>query len=307
MNKDTEIKECTGHKSVLTAEVLEYLDVQPGKRYLDVTFGAGGHTRAILEKEPKASVVALDWDAKSIETYEPELKQEYGDRVSIIWGNFANLLYYLKKNNIKQIDGILADFGTSQMQIFDRAGFSLRKDSELDMRMSPAHQQVTAAHVVNTASEEKLTQIFLQLGEERHARAVARALIERRQQKKFHTTLDLATVVASAIPVRKYTRIHSATKVFQALRMYVNRELDNINSFLIAAMRLLKPGGRLLCISFHSLEDRMVKTFFRELEQEGRVELLTKKVVVAGSEELARNPSSRSAKLRAVKITHTSN
>jgi len=307
MDNQQEGTQSTGHKSVLVEEVIKYLHIQPHKLYMDVTFGAGGHTRAILEKEPNASVVAFDWDAKSIELYEPLLKEEFGDRLQVIWGNFANLLYYCKKNKIKQVDGILADFGTSQMHIFDRSGFSVRKDSELDMRMSPAHQQVTAAHVVNTASEEKLTQIFLQLGEERHARLIARALIERRQKKKFNTTLDLATVVAHAIPMKKYSRIHPATKVFQALRMYVNRELDNINSFLMAAMRLLKPGGRLVCISFHSLEDRLVKTFFREMEQKGHVEIITKKVVVASGEEVARNPSSRSAKLRAIEITSRSN
>lgn len=306
INNELEKNEQTGHKSVLVTEVLEYLHIQPKQHYLDVTFGAGGHTKAILEKDPSVSVTALDWDAHSIDAYGPLLKEHYGNRISLVWGNFAQLLHIFKKNKIAPVDGILADFGTSQMQIFDRAGFSVRKDTELDMRMSPAHQQITAAQVVNTSSEEKLTQIFFQLGEERHARIIARAIVERRQQKKFRTTLDLATVVTRAIPGKKLMRIHPATKVFQALRMYVNHELDNINSFLIAAMRVIKPGGRLVCISFHSLEDRLVKNFFRQMEEKGLATVLTKKVVTASPEEVLRNPSSRSAKLRAIEITRES-
>ena len=295
----------TGHKPVLTEEVLTYLNPQAGKRYLDATFGAGGHTRAILEHEPNCSVIALDWDAQSIETYEPALKERYGERVTVLWGNFARLYHVLKKKNITQVDGILADFGTSQMQLADRAGFSVRRDTQLDMRMSPAHQQVTAAQVINSSTEEKLRDIFFQLGEERYARAVARAIVKRRQQKKFTTTLDLSTVVARAIPTRGPTRIHPATKVFQALRMYVNHELENMSAFFAAAMRVLSPGGRLVCISFHSLEDRLVKQFFREKEQGGEVRIVTKKVVVASEEEVARNPSARSAKLRALEVVRT--
>jgi 16S rRNA (cytosine1402-N4)-methyltransferase len=287
-----------GHKTVLVEEVLEYLNPKPGGVYLDVTFGAGGHTRAILEREPGSSVIALDWDVESIETYAPQFQGAYGNRVRIVWGNFAQLYAIAKKIGLKNVDGIIADFGTSQMQLFERAGFSFNRDTVLDMRMSPAHQLVTAAQLINTALEEKLKEIFLQLGEERHATLIARAIVQRRQKKKFETTMDLADVVASVIPIRGPRRIHPATKVFQALRMYVNHELENIHSFLCAARDMLVPGGRLLCISFHSLEDRLVKQFYRDQELASLGTVITKKVVIASDEEIARNPSSRSAKLR---------
>lgn len=158
------------HKTVMVDEVLRYLNPQPDKTYCDVTFGSGGHTRAILDQQPKCRVVAIDWDATSIETYAPALEVQYQDRLQIIWGNFANLYRLLQKAKTGKVDGILADFGTSQMHIKERAGFSFSRDTELDMRMSPAHQQMTAAQVVNKSSEEKLCEIFWQLGQESHAK-----------------------------------------------------------------------------------------------------------------------------------------
>jgi 16S rRNA (cytosine1402-N4)-methyltransferase len=296
-------KNNSGHTSVLVPELLEYLNPKPGGLYLDVTFGAGGHTRAILDHEPKCSVIALDWDAASIDAYLPELQAIYGKRIQLVWGNFAHLYAIVKKIGVTKVDGIIADFGTSQMQIFDRAGFSFNRDTKLDMRMSPAHQLVTAAQVINTSEEEKLKQIFLQLGEERNAALIARAILQRRQKKKFETTLDLAELVASVMPQRGPRRIHPATKVFQALRIYVNHELENIQAFLSAAVPLLVPGGRLVCISFHSLEDRLVKQFYRDQELAGFGTLITKKVVTPSDFEIATNPSSRSAKLRVLERT----
>lgn len=293
-----------GHTPVLIAELLEYLITKPKGVYLDVTFGAGGHTRALLEQDPSCTVIALDWDKKSLETYGAPLQEQYGKRLRLIWGNFAQLYAIAKKERIGKVDGILADFGTSQMQIFERAGFSFSRDTPLDMRMSPAHQLVTAEQVVNTASQEKLKQIFLQLGEEKHAARVAQAIIQQRQQKKFSTTQELVDVVVSIIPHRGNQRIHPATKIFQALRMYVNHELDNIRAFIAEAVRLLAPGGRLACISFHSLEDRLVKDLYRDQEGEGKGHVITKKVVVASPEEIAHNPSSRSAKLRVFESVH---
>src|SRR5579863_1033369 len=233
MNKNNkEQLEPMYHKTVLVDEVLEYLNPQPNKLYCDVTFGSGGHTRAILEKEPRCNVVALDWDATSIETYAPEFEGKYSDRFQILWGNFAQLYRILKKAKIEKVDGILADFGTSQMHIKERAGFSFFRDSELDMRMSPAHQQTTAEHVVNRSSEEKLCELFWQLGQEPHAKKIAKAIVEARKNKKISTTRELALIIEKVVPRQsRASKIHPATRVFQALRMYVNHELNNINGF----------------------------------------------------------------------------
>src|SRR5579862_8276474 len=289
------------HKTVMVDEVLEYLNPQPDKTYCDVTFGSGGHTKAILDQQPKCRVVAIDWDATSIETYAPALEAQYQDRLQIIWGNFANLYRLLQKAKIGKIDGILADFGTSQMHIKERAGFSFSRDTDLDMRMSPAHQQMTAAQVINKSSEEKLCEIFWQLGQESHAKKIVAVIIEARQKKPIHTTRELAMLIEKVVP-RGRSKIHPATKVFQALRIFVNQELNNITGFLSGAMQVLKSDGLLLCISFHSLEDRIVKQFFKDKEEEGKLEIITKHVVVPTAEEIAKNPSSRSAKLRVARF-----
>lgn len=288
------------HKSVLVQEVLTYLNPQPGKVYLDVTFGAGGHTRAILEKEPDCRIIALDWDMQSLETYGHELQFEFPGRITLLWGNFGLLYRILKKARINGVDGILADFGTSQMQIKEGAGFSFSRETALDMRMSPSHQKVTAEELVNKGSEEKLREMFWQLGEEQQARRIAFAIVEARKKEHIATTTQLAKIIQDAVP-RGRSKIHPATKVFQALRIYVNQELDNIWAFLAGAFTVLNPEGRLVCISFHSLEDRMVKRYFKEQVDAQKAELLTPKSVIATDEEVARNASARSAKLRALK------
>lgn len=287
----------TYHIPVLTAEVLTYLDPQPHKIYLDVTFGGGGHTRAILEREPNCQVVAIDWDLNSIEKNGPELEAEFGARFSFLWGNFSYLNKLLKKAGIDKVDGILADFGTSQFQIKASAGFSVYNDTPLDMRMSPSFNKITAKHVLNSYDETRLADIFSYLGEERHARKIARAIVAERVKHKFNTTGDLVALIEKVVPAGSGSRkIHRATKVFQALRIYVNQELENIAAFLKAVPTVLNPQGRLVCISFHSLEDRLVKQF---LKSDTRFEILTPKVVTAQATELALNHSARSAKLRA--------
>lgn len=289
----------TVHTPVLKTEVLEYLEVRPKKLYLDVTFGAGGHTRAILEHNKSCKVIAFDWDANTIETFGTPLKEEFGDRLELVWGNFSLLYKLLKKYDIGPVDGILADFGTSQMQIAATPGLSVFRDTPLDMRLSTAHFQVTAADLLNKATEQKLEQIFFQLGEEPKGRQIARAIVKARAHIRFKTTGQLLDVIETVIPYRTKRGIHPATKVFQALRIYVNHELDNIQAFLPAAVQALNPEGRLVCISFHSLEDRLVKHYFQEQEQKNIIEILTKRAVTATDEELAQNPSARSAKLRA--------
>jgi 16S rRNA (cytosine1402-N4)-methyltransferase len=290
------------HKSVLVNEVLEYLDPKPGHVYLDVTFGSGGHTRAILTKEPKCSVIAMDWDMDALDRFGPPMQEEFGDRLRLIWGNFSLLYKILKKEGIKSVDGILADFGTSQVQIIEKAGFSVYRDTPLDMRMSPAHQQMTAAGELATASEEKLRQIFWQLGDERYAKQIARAIVEERKKRRIETTGQLADIVEKVVPFDARQKIHPATKIFQALRIYINRELANIESLLAVSSRVVNPGGRIVCISFHSLEDRIVKRFFQEHEALGELSIVTSHAVTASENELKENPSSRSAKLRAAQI-----
>jgi 16S rRNA (cytosine1402-N4)-methyltransferase len=295
------MKKNTVHKPVLVTEVLTYLNPQPHKTYLDVTFGSGGHTRAILQADPTCKVIALDWDIKAIEKFGDPLLEEFGDRLKLIWGNFSHLYKIVRKEKIEKVDGVLADFGTSQVQLAEHAGFSFHHDTPLDMRMSPSHQKITAAEVLNRSSEEKLAELFFQLGEERESRTIARAIVQDRQSNPFETTKQLANLIERIIPShRRKTGIHPATKVFQALRIFVNHELENIQSFLPMAIRLLNDSGRLVCISFHSLEDRIVKQFFQEQVQQGIGTLITKGAVSASEEEMAQNSSARSAKLRAM-------
>lgn len=286
----------TYHKTVMPNEALDGLNLKPGGVYVDATFGGGGHTRAILNKEPNCKVIALDWDKVAIEKNAPSLEAEFGDRIKIIWGNFAKLYNILKKEKISHVDGILADFGTSQHQILHKEGFSFNQDSPLDMRMSPSHQQITAEQILNTYTDKALAKIFFELGEEPKSRQIARAIIEKRREAPFQTTRQLAKLVEETVKYKKPSKTHPATRVFQALRIYINKELENIEIFLKTAIAMLNQDGRLVCISFHSLEDRIVKTIFRE--KQDVLEILTKKPIAPSQEEIDQNPSSRSAKMR---------
>ncbi len=291
----------TKHKTVLINEVLEYLVYKPGNIYLDVTLGGGGHTRAILQADPTCKVIGIDWDFNELERQTEQLKAEFGDRFTGIWGNFAGLYRLIKKHKIPKVDGILADFGTSQMQIHHKAGFSFLQDTPLDMRMSSAHNLLTAADIINQYSEKDLTTLFFTYGEEPHARAIARAIAAARVTKKITSTKELAEIVERVVlrTMTKDKRLHHhpATRVFQALRIEVNKELENIKLFLPIALSQLNVRGRLVCISFHSLEDRIVKNFFQDHRPE--LKILTTKPITADDAELSTNPSSRSAKLRA--------
>lgn len=293
----------TYHKPVLVEEVLHYLSPSPNGVYVDCTFGGGGHTTAILEAEPTCRVIALDWDAVALEKNGQRVQEKFPGRLTLVWGNFAHLLFLLKREGITRVDGILADFGTSQYQIKEKAGFSFGANTPLDMRMSPAHQHTTAADVVNKATPQLLRKIFFEYGEESYTNKIVQEIVAVRSKKPFKMTGDLVSLIEKIVP-RGKSKIHPATKVFQALRIHVNDELGNINSFLHGSMQVLKPEGRLVCISFHSLEDRIVKQFFLDHKMVGsnpQVEILTPKVVMAKEDELIANPSSRSAKLRAAK------
>lgn len=288
------------HKSVLVDEVLENLNIQPDKVYIDATFGCGGHSRAILEKEPTCKVIALDWDKDAVESYGVALEEKFGERFKIIWGNFGNLYKILKKEGIHRVDGIIADLGTSQVQIHKKDGFSFSLDTYLDMRMSPAHNYFTAFELVNRFSEDKLSKIIWEYGEERHSRKIASAIVNYRKKSTIESTTVLAEIVKSAIPVyaqmAKKNRTHPATKTFQALRIFINKELENLKLFLGASIQFLSSDARLVCISFHSLEDRIVKSFIQSNQMS--LKTISKKPILASAKELLLNKSARSAKMR---------
>ena len=291
-------KNVSKHIPVLVSEVLDYMNPQPGKTYLDVTFGSGGHTRALLAREPKCQVIAMDWDKKALETFGPPLQEEFGDRLRLVWGNFGLLYKISKKERISLVDGIVADFGTSQVQLKAKAGFSFYHDTPLDMRMSPAHHKLKADEIIRTFSLDRLQDILFAFGQERRAKKIAYAIVNQRTKKPIRTTKDLARIIESVVPKTR-PGIHPATKTFQALRIYVNQELEHIASFLAHAVLLLRKHGRLVCISFHSLEDRIVKHFLLNQERKGTMRILTRRVVKPTMKEIEENSSSRSARFRA--------
>lgn len=287
------------HISVLTREVVHAIDPKPGGCYLDVTLGGGGHTRALLEAEPECTVIALDWDTTALERTGAQLEADFPGRVTLLWGNFAVLYKLLKKANIDSVDGIVADFGTSHYQIKHRSGFSVYRDTPLDMRMSPGHQRTTAAQIVNYATAQELCHIFSQYGQERYAKTIADAIVRHRKDTLFEGTGQFAQFIEKI--VGKGTRkIHPATRVFQALRIAVNDELENIKRFLMSAVAVLNPGGRIACITFHSLEDRLVKHFYRDQARSvpPQLTIITSQGIVPSDEEQEENRSSRSARLR---------
>lgn len=292
------------HKPVLMDEVLHFLSPQSGKIYVDVTLGGGGHTRAILTLQPNCKVIGMDWDESVIKTTGEQLKIDFPGRFIPLWSNFSKINSALAKIGITKVDGILADFGTSQIQIATTPGLSVYQDSFLDMRMAKGLFTVTAQELIKTLSEKELAQIFFDYGQERYGNKIAKAIVEYRQKNQIRTTKQLAELIEQVVPNSKGAKIHSATKVFQALRIVVNKELESIQAFLANSLKVLAPKSRLVCISFHSLEDRIVKNFMKELTRNPLVitELLTSKVCTATQEELDRNRSSRSAKLRAIKF-----
>jgi 16S rRNA (cytosine1402-N4)-methyltransferase len=292
----------SGHIPVLMAEVIKYLDVKPGEVYVDATLGGGGHTRAILLKEPTCKVVGLDWDRSVLDTIGVALQEEFPGRFFPVWGNFSKIHQLVSHAGFHNVNGVLADFGTSQIQIKTKDGFSVYNDTFLDMRFSSSLYKKTAYQVVNYTEEKELADIFFEFGQESYSRKIARAIVLRRQQKYFKTTVELAQFIKDLTP-GDYHKIHPATKVFQALRIFVNKELENIDAFLQNTRSILGDGGRLVCISFHSLEDRIVKQFFKDHGSRSCVtryfELATKGASMATPEEISRNRSSRSARLRA--------
>lgn len=296
------------HIPVLMQEVLQFLSVKPNEIYLDVTLGGGGHTKAILDSNNSCKVIGVDWDKLVIESVGRQLQEQYPGRFFPVWGNFSRIDQLLTKTDFSQVHGILADFGTSQIQIANTPGLSIYQDSYLDMRLSAAHFKVTAYDVVNYFPQKELAHILFTYADERYGNKIAQAIVERRKKKHVATTTELADLIKATIPQSNF-RIHPATKTFQALRIFVNKELENIESFLKNASSILYPEGRLVCISFHSLEDRLVKQFFKDKNKRNNpdefFEILTKNVCMAQEKELEENRSSRSARLRAAILKKT--
>jgi 16S rRNA (cytosine1402-N4)-methyltransferase len=273
------------HQSVLPQEVITGLAIAPGEHYLDVTLGGGGHTRLILEAGGK--VTAIDRDRAAIEHCQ-SLLQEYTDQLHFWQGNFVDY-----QPGTTKFTGLIADLGVSSYQLDEPSrGFSFRLEAELDMRMDQT-QELTAKTVINTWSEKQLADIFFKYGEERLSRRLAKIIVE---ERPFQTTTKLAETISKSVPrAYRYGRIHPATRIFQALRIVVNQELASLEKFLQVAPHWLQPQGRIAIISFHSLEDRIVKHSLRE---NPLFQVLTKKPIIPQEAEMKLNPRSRSAKLR---------
>jgi len=287
------------HCSVLPEEVLRFLDPVSGGTIVDGTLGLGGHTEKILQySQPDGRVIAFEWDeeaiARSSERLQPFLVS--GGRLTIVRRNFAEIVTGLAELGIDQVDGVLIDIGLSSLQLdCGGRGFSFQRDEPLDMRMD-TRREVTAASLLARCSEEELADIFFYYGDEKQARPIARAIVETRLAERIGSSKQLAAIVARAIPRRFHPeKIHVATKVFQALRIAVNGELENLSRFLQVVPTVLRPGARVCVISFHSLEDRLVKRKFREHPD---LEALTAKPIMPTAAEIDGNSRARSARLR---------
>ena len=288
------------HVPVLLQDAIQFLNLRAGATIVDCTLGMAGHSSEIARRlGPQGHLIAFDRDPEALALAKMRLARVVNElgaqapRITLIGEAFSTIAKHVAAGSL---DGILADFGVSSLQLDEaRRGFSFMADGPLEMRMD-TRSGPTAEQVVNEVSERELADLIYEYGEERRSRRIARAIIKGRP---VTTTGQLARIVASAAPAMKQDRIHPATRTFQALRIYVNRELDEIKALMEAAPQLLKPSGRLVVISFHSLEDRIAKDSFREGAHQGTWNILTKKPVTAGEEETDRNPRSRSAKLRA--------
>ena len=292
--------ETAGHVPVLLQQAIDFLAVRRGGTFIDATLGLGGHSLEIARRlGPQGHLIGFDKDPQALEAARKRLAglaeaQGGWPVITLLQGSYAELG---ERIPVAGADGLLADLGMSSLQLGDAArGFSFQAEGPLDMRMDP-YEERTADQVVNHMREEELANVIYEFGEERRSRRIARAIVRARP---IRNTAHLAKIISAALRPMNRERIHPATRTFQAIRMFVNRELDDLKALLAAAPKVLRPAGRLVIISFHSLEDRLVKDAMREGAQSKIYRLLTKKPVTADEEEIDRNPRSRSAKLRAV-------
>jgi len=282
------------HKPVMMQEVLEWLDIKPSGIYIDATLGAGGHSEAIAERLSTGRLISLERDERALELAGERLRR-FGERVTLIHSPFSRIATAVQEQGLAGVDGILADLGVSSMQLDQAAsGFSFREAGPLDMRMDQS-EELTAEEIVNRWPEKELANLLYGEAEERDSRRIARAIVRARP---IRDTAHLATTVAGARKQRGRQKLHPATKTFLALRIAVNREMEELGQFLFHAPATMNSGGRLVVLSYHSGEDRKVKQAFQESARQGTMKILTKHVVVPGEQEIAGNPRSRSAKLR---------
>lgn len=290
MEKNNEVTGGLIHIPVMVNEVLEHLITNPDGIYVDATLGCGGHSKEILKSLKGGLLIGMDCDAESVKIAEDNLK-EFGNKI-IVHASYTSLGSILKKKNIGSVDGVLFDLGVSMYQLLNpERGFSFQKNGFLDMRFD-RNTSLRAYDVVNRFSARELEKIFREFGEEEKSKVIAKKIVDRRRKKEISTTTELSNLIQS---VKKRKRIHPATKVFQALRIFVNNELENLKNGLFEAYNCLKNGGRIVVISYHSLEDRIVKQFFKS----NPLRILTKKPLRPNRDEVLGNPSARSAKLRA--------
>jgi len=302
------------HKTVMVQEALEYVNLQNGDTFLDATLGGGGHSKAILEKYDAINLIGLDKDISAINIAETNLGH-YRDSITLHNTDFSNIDKAIKENQIKNINAILFDLGTSQIQLNDpQRGFSFQNKSPLDMRMDQK-QQTTAEEIINNFKESDIIRILSEYGEERYSKTIAKLIVAKRPIKN---TSELSNLVLTAYKGRRNKKIHPATKVFQAFRIAVNNELKMLEIALSKSIKLLKnPGGRLVVISFHSIEDRIVKQFFQKesknclcdskliicaCNHQAKIKLISKKIIRPSEQEIKENPSSRSAKMRVAEV-----
>ena len=303
------------HKPVMREEVISVIDPASCTTVVDATLGLGGHSEALLQASPRLRVIAIDRDEEAISLASERLSR-FGERISIVQARFSRIAEVLRESGLEEVDGIIADLGVSSLQLdSETRGFSFRFDAPLDMRMDAGSDDETAAELLERLSEQEIADVIYRFGEERHSRRIARQIVARREAgEPVTTTAELAELVSRAVRRRPGDKIHPATKTFQALRIAVNREMEEVERFVEDAIDVLAPGGKLAVITFHSLEDRLVKRAMQKASgkcfcppkfpkcvcgKTDRVTVLTRKPIIPSEEEISENPRARSAKLRA--------
>jgi len=285
------------HKTVMFEEVIEHLNIKKNGTYVDCTFGDGGHSKGIAQKLQKGKIIAFDWDETNIDKIKNDLFF-MNKKFIFINDNFSNFSYNLEKILIKKVDGVLLDLGISSNQLFSDRGFSYRLDNKLDMRISKKHQKITAEKIINDFSQKELSDIFYYYGEEKKSRKIAKKICYYRKKERIIKTQKLVSLIASCFSKKKNK--HPAKKIFQALRIFINKELENISNCLKEVVDKLKKGGRILVISFHSLEDRIIKKNFKNFEKTKKFKIINKKPLTPSDLEIKKNNRSRSSKMRII-------